>query len=112
MERMNDKLDGLWAEYRTAVGDPDAGPDFMPGMWRKIEARRSEATVSVFRRFTQFYVAASVALTIIVGALLLPGTSSAPSNDVEAFFSGTYVEILAADRASDLSQVMPVGDYQ
>lgn len=106
MDRMNDKLDALWAEYRTAIGEPDAGPDFTPKLWQKIEARRGEATVSVFRRFAQIYVMASVALTLLVSAMLLP--SSTPSGD--AFFSGTYVEILAADRASDLSQVLPVGE--
>jgi hypothetical protein len=43
MDRMKDKLDALWAEYREANPDPDSGPEFMPKLWQKIlEARRVE----------------------------------------------------------------------
>ena len=52
MDRMKDRLNALWAEYREATPDPEAGPDFMPKLWHKIEARRVETT-SVFRRLAQ-----------------------------------------------------------
>ncbi len=43
MDRMpdGDKLDALWVEYRNACPDPEAGAGFMPGLWQRIEARRS-----------------------------------------------------------------------
>ena len=53
MDRMHDqgdKLDALFTEYRAACPDPEPGADFMPALWRRIEARRT-ATVSVFRHW-------------------------------------------------------------
>lgn len=51
MDRMNyedndSKLDALFAEYRDAMPDQDAGASFMPGLWQKIETRRKEKPVS------------------------------------------------------------------
>ena len=43
----------------------------MPGMWKRIEARRT-ATVSVFRHWAQVCVMATVALTLLIGAVLIP----------------------------------------
>ena len=34
------ELDHLFARYRTAVPDPEASVNFMPELWRKIEARQ------------------------------------------------------------------------
>jgi hypothetical protein len=36
----NSELDQLFASYRTSVPDPEAGVNFMPELWRKIEARQ------------------------------------------------------------------------
>jgi hypothetical protein len=52
MDRMNEniesKLDGLFAEYRSAFPEADGGVNFMPNLWQKIEARKKES-VSVFQ---------------------------------------------------------------
>ena len=74
MERMDDnsmdaKLDALWSEYRSALPDPEASPNFMPNLWQKIEARRLETT-SVFRRMAQACVMATVALTLVIVVLI------------------------------------------
>lgn len=105
MNRMDDKLDALWVEYRAAVPDPDASPSFMPGLWQKIEARRAETAMSVFRRWAQICVMATLAVTILLSVVLLPG-----SQNNEVFYSGSYVDILAAEHASDYTQVLPAGD--
>lgn len=108
MERMNndDKLDALFAEYRGALPDPESSADFMPKLWLKIEARRVETTW-VFRRLAQICVGATVALALLISTVLMPS----PDNS-EAFYSGSYVDILAADHAEDYSQVLLVGDLQ
>jgi negative regulator of sigma E activity len=112
MDRMNhrtngeERLDALFAEYREALPDPEAGSDFMPKLWQKIEARRVETTW-VFRRLAQICVAATVALTLLLGTVLMPQ----PDNS-DVFYSGSYVDILAADHAEDFSQVLPVGVEQ
>ena len=106
MDRMKDRLDALWAEYRQAIPDPEAGPDFTPQLWRKIEARRVETT-SVFRRLAQICVMATVALALVMGAVLIPHT-----NSDEVFYTGTYVDILAAEHSNDYVEALPAGDYR
>lgn len=106
MDRMKDKLDALWVEYREATPDPDCSPEFMPHLWQKIEARRVETT-SVFRRLAQICVMATVALALVMSAVLIPHTS----ND-EAFYTGTYVDVLAAEHSNDYVEALPAGDFR
>ena len=106
MDRMKDRLDALWAEYRDCTPDPEAGPNFMPQLWQKIEARRVETT-SVFRRLAKICVMATVALALVMSAVLIPR-----SNYDEVFYSGTYVDILAAEHSNDYVEALPAGDYR
>ena len=110
MDRMDqnseDRLDALFAEYREALPDPESGADFMPKLWQKIEARRIETT-SVFRRLAHICVGATVALALLISTVLMPS----PDNS-EVFYSGSYVDILAADHAEDFSNVLPVGEVE
>lgn len=106
MDRMKNRLDALWVEYREAVPDPEAGPDFMPKMWQKIEARRVETT-SVFRRLAQICVMATIALALVIGAVLLPH-----NNSDEVFYTGTYVDVLAAEHSNDYVAILPAGDFR
>ena len=106
MDRMKDRLDALWVEYREALPDPEASPNFMPQLWQKIEARRVETT-SVFRRLAQICVMATVALALVISVVLIPR-----NNNDEAFFTGTYVDVLAAEHSNDYVNVLPAGDYR
>lgn len=106
MDRMKDRLDALWVEYREATPDTEAGPSFMPQLWQKIEARRIETT-SVFRRLAQICVMASIALALVMSAVLIPH-----GNNDEVFYSGTYVDILAAEHSNDYVEVLPAGDFR
>ncbi len=106
MDRMKDRLDALWVEYREATPDPEASPNFMPQLWQKIEARRVETT-SVFRRLAKICVMATVALALIMSVVLIPR-----NNNDEVFYTGTYVDILAAEHSNDYVQVLPAGDYR
>jgi hypothetical protein len=62
MDRMNyedndPKLDGvdkLFAEYRDAIPDQDVTASFMPGLWQKIEARRSEKVFALDSLFAEY----------------------------------------------------------
>jgi hypothetical protein len=105
MNRMDDKLDALWAEYREAIPDPEPSPNFMPHLWNKIEARRVETT-SVFRRLTRICVMATLALTLLMSVVLLPRLQS------EVAYNGSYVDILADQHANDYADIIPVGDSQ
>lgn len=109
MERMQhqgnqqgDRLDALFAEYRAASPDPEPSANFMPGMWRRIEARRIQ-TVSVFRHWAQICIMASVALTLLIGAVLIPKFQNDPAS------STSYVEALAAEHSADYIQMLAGG---
>jgi len=90
MDRMNDKLDAVWIEYRNACPDPEPGADFMPRMWQKIEAQRVAATFT-FRRVVQACVLATVALAIVLGAVVIPHLQNLELD------TASYVDVLAAD---------------
>lgn len=100
MDRMENKLDSLFSEYRAACPDPEPSADFMPGMWKRIEARRV-ATLSVFRRWAQVCVMATVALTLLIGAVLIPKFQP---ND-----SSSYLEALSAEHSADFVHMLAGG---
>jgi len=102
MHHQGDKLDALFAEYRMACPDPESSADFMPGMWKRIEARRF-ATVSVFRHWAQVCVMATVALTVLIGVVLIPRFQE------NAAYSSTYLEALSAEHSSDYIQLLAGG---
>ena len=94
MDRMDDKLDALWAEYRAAVPDVEGSPDFTPRLWQRIEKRRTEP-LSVFRRLAQVCVASAVALGLIMVAII-PQFQDQP-------VAGTYTDALVADQTIALA---------
>jgi hypothetical protein len=87
MQQSNNELDRLFAQYKAALPDQDASANFMPELWRKIEARQS--VLLGVKRLTQIFVATAAALCILfVTVLGLP--SSSPQD-----LRGTYVDVLA-----------------
>jgi hypothetical protein len=81
------KLDGIFAAYRTAVVEPDPSPDFLPGLWAKIEQRRG-VTYS-FRRIASGFVTAAAAICLVLTVALWTPSQMPVSG------GSTYVEILA-----------------
>ena len=102
---MESKLDALFAEYRNAIPDTDAGADFMPGLWKKIEARRNE-NVSVFRRLAQVCLFATAAATLAMAVMI-------PRLQREPVYTATYVDVLDAAHSGDAqSQLLEAVDLQ
>lgn len=96
------RLSAFFAEYRSACPDPEPSADFMPAMWKRIEARRV-ATVSVFRHWAQACVMATVALTILIGVVLIPRLQNDPAAN------SSYVEALMSEHSSDYIQMLAGG---
>jgi hypothetical protein len=105
MDRMDDKLDALWAEYRESLPDPEPSSNFMPHLWKKIETRRVETT-SVFRRLAQICVMATLALTLLMSVVLIPQLQN------EVAYNLNYVDVLADQHANDYADIIPVGDIR
>lgn len=90
---IHDHLANLWVEYREACHEPDANAEFMPKLWRQIEARRIE-TESTFRRFARVCLAITAAV-IILASISMP----VPDNDEYSF--ATYVSLITADQLNE-----------
>lgn len=87
-------LNQLLVRYREALPDRDPGPEFMPGMWARIEARESSSTW--FGRMAKGLVTAALAASAILGLLVFTGTRT------ESAVAGTYLEAHIADHVSSL----------
>jgi hypothetical protein len=90
-EKWPAELERIFAAYRTAVEVPEASPDFLPGMWSKIDQRRRVSYS--FRRMASGFVTAAAAI-----CLLLSVASWMPSQ-MSVSGGATYVEILADSEA-------------
>jgi hypothetical protein len=101
----NQELDHLFLGYRAAVPDPEASVNFMPELWRKIEAR--QFFLARVKKLTQVFVAAAAAICLLLGIVL-----QAPVSTKGPQVSGNYVDVLAsANPAEDLSAVGIRIDY-
>ena len=90
-----DRLDALFADYRAACPEREAGPDFMPQLWQRIEARRG-IPAFLFRRWIGVCAAATVAGALFISTLLIPRYQRAP------VYQTHYVDVLAyADSSQD-----------
>ena len=90
MTREDEQLDKLFRAYREACPDPDPGAEFMPGLWSKIEARRSY-TLDL-RWWTSAFVTAAAALCIAMAIY----TAQPPVSPV---YTTTYVDTLDTGEA-------------
>ena len=71
-----------------AVPDPEASANFMPELWRKIEAR--QFFLARVKKMTQVFVAAAAAICLLLGiALQVPVATDRQT------VSGNYVDVLA-----------------
>src|ERR1035437_9891652 len=87
------QLDALFQAYHDACGAPEAGANFMPNLWARIESR--QRFTFLFRRMANALTTAAVALSLVLGIYMaIPRSSSIDSNQ-------TYVEALAEANATD-----------
>jgi len=87
MDQWNNELDHFFAGYKAVMPDPEASRDFMPELWKKIEARQT--LVVRIKKLTQVFVAAAAAICVVLALLL-----SVPHPEKTAI-NGNYVDVLA-----------------
>ncbi len=85
----SDRLSELFAAYRAALPDPESSTAFVPGLWEKIDARRSFSCS--LKRLAQGLITAAAAVCLLMGFYL---SRPEPSNY-------TYLEVLAADQTHE-----------
>lgn len=88
------RLAGLWLAYREACPEVDPRADFMPRLWQKIEARRTDS-LSIFKRLAQVCVAATVVMVALLSVMPVP---QGENLDLD---SRVYTDILVADQTQE-----------
>ena len=83
-------LDELFERYRTACPDVDPGPNFMPLLWQKIEARHG--FWFTFVRFGRGALTASAALCLLLVVLNLSSTPQVMASYTDAILAETSAE--------------------
>jgi hypothetical protein len=97
------ELDRLFAAYREACEPPEPGPDFMPRLWERIEARRSVSYS--FARLSRALITAAAAICLL---LVVLQTATRPQPII---YTQSYVEALAEASASDAASSFEVSLY-
>ncbi|MGQ9634263.1 MAG: hypothetical protein ACUVXB_08435 [Bryobacteraceae bacterium] len=103
-EELDKELDRLLAAYREVCEPPEPGPDFMPRLWEKIEARRSVSYS--FARLSRAFITAAAAIFLLL--VVLQTTSWTPP----VFYTQSYVEALAEASASDAASSFEISLYE
>jgi hypothetical protein len=105
MDQGNQELDQMFQRYRTALPDPEASVNFMPELWRKIEAR--QFFLVRVKKLTQVFVAAAAAICLLLGIIL-----QAPVSTETQEVRGNYVDVLSdANPAENLAALGIRVDY-
>jgi hypothetical protein len=93
MDQFNDQLNVLFAKYKAAMPDPDPSANFMPQLWRNIEARQT--LMLRVRKLTQVFMGAAAAVCLLFAMVEVVPLGSRP--EVHA----SYVDALAAAHPAD-----------
>ena len=93
MDQFNDELIALFGKYKAAVPDPDPSANFMPQLWRNIEARQT--LMLRVRKLTQVFMGAAAAVCLLFAMVEVVPLGSRP--EVHA----SYVDALAAAHPAD-----------
>lgn len=87
-------LDGLLDRYSRACPDVEAGANFMPGLWQRIEAKRGFS----FKLASYARILAMTAASLCLAAGLFEISSYGPAHQLA---SNRFVEILDDDNDSE-----------
>jgi hypothetical protein len=85
-------LDRLFAAYRAALSDIEPTPQFLPGIWQRIDAAKPVSWIFPLQQFAVRLVAASaLAAAILTASAMLTTPHRVP--DAEEL-GATYVDVL------------------
>jgi hypothetical protein len=87
------RLNQLFAEYRESLPDIEGSAQFVPGLWARIEARRT--TNRWFAHIAQAFVTAAAVLSLLLALVLIPRYRN------EEVYQQTYVDALVDADSAD-----------
>jgi hypothetical protein len=91
MENSNENLDQLFRAYRDACPAPEVSANFMPGLWKKIDKRRS--LTWKLKVYSRGLMTAAAGLCLVMFGMQWV-SSPAKANPV---YAQTYLEALEND---------------
>jgi hypothetical protein len=86
----DDRLDALFAAYRSACEPREVSANFTPELWQRIE--RAQAVTFSFRRVARGFATAAAALSLAMAMFAF-----VPFHEFSPVYNVTYVEALAAN---------------
>jgi hypothetical protein len=87
------RLDRIFAAYRNALADVEPSPQFLPGIWQRIDASKPVSWIFPLQQFAVRLVAASaLAAAILTGSAMLSGPAHRVADAEE--LGATYVDVL------------------
>jgi hypothetical protein len=93
-----ERLNALFQAYRKACPEVEAGANFMPELWQRIEARQSFAFS--FRRLANALVPVAVALSLALGIYAYT------PRHASSYTGQTYIEALAEANPVDTPDIV------
>ena len=87
----NERLDNLFQAYRAACPAPEISAGFMPGLWKKIDGRRSFTWK--LRIYSRSLATAAAALCMVMAVYQM----SPVTPQVNPAYTQTYLEALQDD---------------
>jgi hypothetical protein len=99
------QLDQLFRAYRVAAPDPEAGANYMPALWARIEMKREERERSLnwFGHWAKGLVTAALATYLLVNMVSSPSPKAKANAYYNGVYSnGTFVDALVADHMGTL----------
>ena len=93
LHEFEDRLDRLFAEYRSQSPDPEPSANFMPALWLRIE--NSQSLSVNLRRWAQAFVTAAAAICLLMALYLVIPQGPSP------VYSATYLDALSAEHSPD-----------
>lgn len=93
MDNNESRLDEFFQRYRASCPEIEPGANFMPGLWRKIEARHSFWFVFQGLARTAATASAALCLLLLILNLIAPAQSYLPAP--------TYTDALMADHTAE-----------
>jgi hypothetical protein len=91
----------LFRSYRDSLEGIDGSPNFMPGLWAKIDSRR-RVTYSFGRVASAFVTAAFLICLIMSGTLL---TTKQPASSYQTSYVDALADTVAADDEFEIQLV-------
>jgi hypothetical protein len=93
-----DEIRAMFTSYREALPDFEAGANFMPQLWSRIDSRRSISFS--FGRLAKGFVSLGLASCLAMSLLFFT-----PPAQISPIYGATYLDALAADHSDDMIDV-------